>query len=335
MSTTTSPSTAGGPPPADLPHGAPRRARLRRPAWLVRNARRILWANLVAQIGIVVTGGAVRLTGSGLGCSTWPQCEPGQFTPVLHRATSFHPYVEFGNRTLTGVLAVLAVATAWVVWADRGRERPYRALGLVPLLGVAVQAVVGGLTVLVDLHPGWVAAHFLISMVLVAASTTVLVRHREGDGPPLVRAEPTVRRLSLALLPVAVAVLGLGVVATGSGPHSGDEEVAYRFALDPVLVSKVHAVSVWLFVAGTVLLVVLTRRAHPAVRGAARALLVVTLLQGVVGYVQYFTGLPGVLVAVHMLGASVFVVAVTRQLLSLRDRPTLTPDAAPSSPVRG
>ncbi|GGB96569.1 protein required for cytochrome oxidase assembly [Cellulomonas carbonis] len=283
---------------------------------------RLLWANLVAQVGIVVTGGAVRLTGSGLGCSTWPQCEPGQFAPVLHEATSLHPYIEFGNRTLTGVLGVLALLTAVVVWRRPGRSRGFRVLGLVPLVGVAVQAVVGGLTVLVDLHPAWVGSHFAISMLLVAASMALVVRHREGDGvpEPLVDARTTL--LSRALVPLGAAVVLLGVVTTGAGPHSGDAEVGYRFALDPALVARGHAASVWLFVAGVVALVVLTRPAatHERPRRAARVLLAVTLAQGAVGYVQYFTGLPELLVGVHMLGAAVLVAAQTAQVLSLRRR---------------
>jgi cytochrome c oxidase assembly protein subunit 15 len=297
-------------PPAPLP---------RRPgqAW----ERRILWTNLIAQIGIVVTGGAVRLTGSGLGCSTWPQCEPGRFTPQFQDATSWHPYIEFGNRTLTGVLAVLALATAWVIWRRRDRAPSFRLLGLVPLVGVTVQAVVGGLTVLFELHPGLVAGHFLISMALVAASTALLIRHKASDGARAAVVGPFARRLTAALVPLAVVVLVLGVVTTGSGPHSGDAEVGYRFALDPTLIARVHAGSVWLYVAGVIALVVALRRsATPSARSAAELLLTVTLLQGLIGYVQYFTGLPELLVGAHMLGASLLVVAQVNQVLSTRER---------------
>src|SRR5690606_16830511 len=112
------------------------------------------------------TGGIVRLTGSGLGCSSWPQCEPGGFTPVLHQAVSWHPYVEFGNRTLTAILAVIAFVTAWIIWRQRDRSRAFRLLGLAPFIGVVVQGVLGGLTVLVDLDPRFVGMHFLLSMAL-------------------------------------------------------------------------------------------------------------------------------------------------------------------------
>lgn len=302
-----------------------------------RWARRILWANLVAQIGIVVTGGAVRLTGSGLGCSTWPQCEPGQFAPSFHEATSWHPYIEFGNRTLTGVLGVLAVLTAWTVFRRRDRSRSFRLLGLVPLVGTVVQAVVGGLTVLLELHPGWVGAHFVLSMVLVAASRALLVRHAEGDGPPRPLVDVRTRTVSRLLVPVGAVVVVLGVITTGAGPHSGDADVPYRIALDPAEISRVHALSVWAFLAGVIALVVLTRSVTAGrVRTVNRRLLVVTLVQGAIGYVQYFTGLPEVLVGLHMLGAGLLVAVQTHQVLSLRERghaPSTTPAAPPPAAV--
>src|SRR5690606_30262164 len=133
-------------------------------------------------------------------------------------------------------------AALWVAWADRTRSQSYRVLGTVPLVGVLVQAVVGGLTVLVDLHPAVVGGHFLISMGLVAASTALLQRFDEGDGPPIPLVRPGARRLGILLVPLCAAVLVLGVVVTGSGPHSGDDEVASRFALDPAEISRMHAV---------------------------------------------------------------------------------------------
>ncbi|WP_372595109.1 heme A synthase [Actinotalea sp.] len=297
-----------------------------------RATRRIVLANLVAQVLIVVTGGAVRLTGSGLGCSTWPQCEPGQFTPVRHEATSWHPFIEFGNRTLTGVLVVIAVATAWAVWRQAGRARPLRLLALVPIVGVLVQAVLGGLTVLVQLHPALVGSHFLLSMVLVAASTQLLLRLDQPDTGARWDATGPVRAIGLLTVPLAVVMLVLGSVTTGTGPHSGDEDAPYRFALDPVAVTRAHSVSVWLYVAALVALVVLVHRSattSPLLRGRLRVLLLVTLAQGLVGYVQYFTGLPGWMVALHMLGASVLVIAQTRLVDGLRTRETPTGPPGP------
>nr|WP_298460227.1 COX15/CtaA family protein [uncultured Cellulomonas sp.] len=293
----------------------------------------MLRANLVAQMGIIVTGGAVRLTGSGLGCSTWPQCEPGSFTPVLHEATTWHPLIEFGNRTLTGVVGVIAVAVALLVVTDTRRARSYRWLGLAPLAGVIAQAVIGGVTVLLHLHPAVVGVHMLVSLGLVTVSTVLLHRSAEGDGPADPVVVPRVRAIGQALAAVAVVLLVLGVVVTGSGPHGGDEDVAYRFAVDPVLVAKLHAAAVWTFVALVVgLLVTLARTGGPArARRAATVLLGVTLAQGLVGYVQYFTGLPELLVGVHMLGAALLAAAVTWTVLTLRGRRVLAPAGAPAA----
>ena len=290
-----------------------------------RWTRPAIIANLVGQIGIVATGGAVRLTGSGLGCSTWPMCEPGEFTPSLHDASTIHPFIEFGNRTLTGVLGVLAIAVALFVWTNRSRSMPYRLLGLAPLLGVVLQAVIGGITVLVDLHPAIVGGHLLISMGLVAASAVLLDRSGEGDAPP-VSLVPRHTRVVTWLLEIAlVPMLVLGVIVTGSGPHSGDSEVGYRFALDPAHVTKFHAASVWLFLVLLVVLTVLVWRAHPPLTKARRVvglLVVVTLAQGAIGYVQYFTGLPEILVGLHMLGAAVLTAGAARVPLALRTRGT-------------
>ncbi len=303
---------------------APGTSPLRWPG-LRRWTRPVLVANLVAQTGIIVTGGAVRLTGSGLGCSTWPQCEPGQFTPVLHEATTWHPLIEFGNRTLTGVVGVVALAVALLVVTDVRRSRSFRWLGALPLVGVAIQALIGGATVLLHLHPAVVGVHMLVSLALVAVSTLLLFRSGEGDGPPVRLVAPRVRATGQALAAVAVVLLVLGVVVTGSGPHGGDEDVAYRFAVDPVAVAKAHAAAVWAFVALVVVLLVgLARTGGPdRARRAAVVLLVVTLAQGLVGYVQYFTGLPELLVGVHMLGAALLTAAVTWSVLTLRERPAL------------
>jgi len=282
-------------------------------------------ANLVGQIAIIVTGGAVRLTGSGLGCSTWPECEPGQFTPQVHDATSIHPFIEFGNRTVSGVLVVVALVVALLVTFDRRRPAAYRRLGLVPVVGVLVQAVIGGITVLVDLHPAIVGSHLLISMALVAFSTWLVVRTREGDGPAVPLVDRTTRTLVRVLVALTVAVLVLGVVVTGAGPHSGDDEVGYRFDVDPWLMAKLHAASVWAFVAVLVAVLVLLRRRGVSGRPwtAALVLLGVTLGQGLVGYVQLFTGLPIGLVNLHMLGAALLASAVTFFVGSLRTRATV------------
>jgi len=302
VSTTTPPAPAAPAPPV----GAPPRL------------RRLAWANLVAQVGIIVTGGAVRLTGSGLGCSTWPQCEPGRFTPVLRPETPGHAFIEFGNRTLTGVLAVVALALLVVAWRDRDLPTWYRRLAVVPLAGVAAQAVIGGLTVLADLHPAVVGLHMVVSLVLVAASTALVVLAGRGLERRSV-ARPTLLAAQ-ALLGVGAVLMVLGTVTTGAGPHGGDEEVAYRYAVDPVLAAKAHAGAVWAFVLLVLACLWLLRRegADGAVRRAWLVLLGVTLAQGLVGYVQYFTGLPEVLVGVHLLGTGALTAALTWAYCRLR-----------------
>lgn len=284
---------------------------------------RLTWglavANLVAQIGIIVTGGAVRLTGSGLGCSSWPMCEPGSFTPVFREATSIHPYIEFGNRTLTGVLSVIAVALLVAMYRRRptaSRPAGLRRLAWLPLAGIALQAVVGGVTVWYDLHPAIVGSHMLISLALVAVSAYLVVRLRAADAPARPLTPPRLRALPWVVALVATAVVVLGTVVTGTGPHAGDADEPFRYALDPLIVTRVHSASVWLFVAvvvaGAVWLV--RRRDDADLAGARRAwwgLLAVTAVEGLIGYTQYFTGLPELLVGLHMLGAALVVTAAT------------------------
>lgn len=284
-----------------------------------RWAGRLLWLNLVVEIGIVVTGGLVRLTGSGLGCPTWPQCVPGSYTPVVHQAEGYHKYIEFGNRTLTGVVGIAALAVLVVVW----RRTRLRRLALLLVVGVGVQAVLGGITVLTGLHPTTVALHFMVSMALIALSVLLLLGAREGDGAPQLLVPVTVQRLAWLLAGVGAVVLLLGTVVTGSGPHSGDADEPARFALDPRTISWLHADMVLLFVGLLVgvLVALALVRAPAAARRWGWWLLAVTLAQGVVGYVQYGTGLPVPLVMLHMLGASLLTVALTGLLVSLRHRP--------------
>ncbi|TDE90293.1 cytochrome oxidase assembly protein [Occultella glacieicola] len=304
-------------------------------------------ANLIGQILIIGTGGAVRLTGSGLGCSTWPQCEPGQFAPTFHEAATYHPFVEFGNRTMSGVLVAISAAVVLLVFTQERagvtpvRDRGFRRLALVPLIGVLVQAVVGGITVLIELHPVIVGSHFLLSAALVWVSTVLLLRWREGDGAPVSVVAPAVRVLGRVLAALAGLVVVLGVVVTGAGPHSGDDEVGYRFAVDPLLVTRFHSGTVWVFVGVLGLLLVALYRARPQADvpdGAAAlvtarrrgwVLVAVTALQGAIGYYQYFNGLPELVVGMHLVGSALLIVATTVAVFGLRIRP-VTPAAAGS-----
>ncbi len=275
--------------------------------------------NLVVQVGIVVTGGLVRLTASGLGCPTWPECVPGSFTPTVEQELGIHPVIEFGNRTLTGVVGVAALAVVVLLLLFRRRLVGY---GAAVLLGTGLQAVLGGITVLTGLHPATVAAHFLVSAALVAVSTALLLRLHEPDGPRRRLLPRPLRLLSAALVVVGAATVVLGTLVTGSGPHSGDAAVPVRFDIEPRAISTVHAESVVLFLGLLVgLLCALHAVGVPALlRRRAWQLLAVTLAQGGIGYVQYFTGLPRALVNLHMLGACLLVVALVALVLAGRDR---------------
>ena len=276
--------------------------------WLGARLWPLAWATLVANVVLVVTGGAVRLTGSGLGCPTWPRCTLTSFTP--HGALDVHSAIEFGNRLLTFVLVVIAVATFVAAWVSRRRD--VRLLAFVLALGIPAQAIIGGVTVLTDLNPWVVSFHLLCSLAIIGVS--VLFLHRlSGFGPG-----PSPRPLrTLAWLAFAAAwvVLYLGTVVTGSGPHAGDADAA-RNGLDPLQVSQLHADFVFLFLG-------LCAGLYFAVRVCGlstlplRALLVVIVLQGGVGFVQYFTDLPVVLVAFHMLGAALVSASVTWVLVSV------------------
>lgn len=288
------------------------------PKWLTA----LFWLNLACQVGIVVTGGLVRLTGSGLGCPEWPRCTTDSLTPTRHQEQSWHKYIEFGNRTLTGVLSIVALALLIGIIVGAPQRKGLRLPTGLVLAGIALQAIVGGITVLTGLNPAIVAAHFLISMLLVAASAWLVWRGREGDSPAELVVRPGLWRLGQGIAAFTVVVLLLGTLVTGSGPHSGDADEPARLGLDPRTISWIHADAVMLFI-GLVVAMIVAVRLTAAGTNAPRAwtaVLVVTLAQGVIGYVQYFTGLPWLVVLLHMLGASLLVVAVTWALLSLRVR---------------
>ncbi len=289
-------------------------------------ARRIFAAAVVGQVLLVLTGGLVRLTSSGLGCPTWPQCVPGSYTPVAHQAQSFHKYIEFGNRTLSFALAAVAVLCVLAAWRQRPRRRRLVGLAALQLLGIPAQAVVGGVTVLTDLNPAAVACHLLASMLLVAAAVMLYERSGEGDGParPLARTE--IRALGWAQLALGALVLVAGTVVTGSGPHAGDEK-ARRFGFDPKDVAFLHADLVFLLVGVALALAVTLRVADgPAVaKSRQRVVLAVLVAQGVLGYVQYFTKLPTAEVALHMVGACLTLITAIRVIYGLRTRDVAEP----------
>nr|WP_246319326.1 COX15/CtaA family protein [Nocardioides kongjuensis] len=272
----------------------------------------LAWANLVANIVIVVTGGAVRLTASGLGCPTWPKCTDESYT--AHSALGIHGVIEFGNRLLTYVLLVIALACVVAAWRRAGRVR---ALALVVLGGIPAQAIVGGITVLTDLNPWIVAFHLLVSMAMVGVCVWLV---DDLTGPTRSIASDVTRRLAWATFAAGWVVLWLGTVVTGSGPHSGDLD-SRRTGLDPEVVSHVHGVSVGVLVVLTLsLLLVARRHGDRWVATFAGVLLGVELAQGLLGYVQFFTDLPEILVGTHMLGAALVAAGLARVVVTTRPR---------------
>lgn len=294
-------------------------ARRTPPSWALTWMRPAAVASLVVNILIVVTGGVVRLTGSGLGCPTWPRCTEQSFVP--HRALGIHSAIEFSNRMLTFVVAAVAVATLVLAW--RYGRRSVLRLAFLLALGVPAQAVIGGITVLTDLNPWFVSFHLLVSLAMVGLAVVLIRRLGEGDGPPRLIVPAGVAWLTRAVFAVGWVVLYVGTVVTGSGPHAGDVK-APRNGLDPRLLTQLHTDVVFLLLGLTLaaVLVLRTAGAPRTVQRAAATLLVVELAQGVVGFVQYFTDLPVVLVAVHLLGASLLSAAMTWLLVSVRERTT-------------
>jgi cytochrome c oxidase assembly protein subunit 15 len=284
--------------------------------------RTVTWwagATLVANTLIILTGGLVRLTGSGLGCPTWPRCTDESFVP--HRELGFHGVIEFGNRMLTYVLIAVVIAMVVAIWRWSGTTRSLRGLAVVIAAGVPFQGVIGGITVLTDLNPWIVALHLLLSLGLVALSVRLLLAVR-GDRPTAA-GSPFV----LATYAVVWVTVYLGTVVTGAGPHAGDLQ-SPRNGLDPQTMSHVHAASVYLLVALTVVCI---GRSRGVVRRAAVVLLGVELAQGLIGFVQYFTDLPIALVAAHLVGAAVLVAAATRLLLTEPVATTAQPESTPAA----
>ncbi|HEU4425543.1 MAG TPA: COX15/CtaA family protein [Pilimelia sp.] len=289
--------------------------------------RRLAFASIVANVGIVVTGGAVRLTGSGLGCPTWPRCTDASY--VVSPEMGIHGAIEFGNRLLTFAVGLIAMAGLVAALLHRPRRRSVIWLAALVFLGIPAQAVVGGFTVLTDLNPWVVGGHFLVSMGVIAAAYAFWRRTGEGDGPATATVAPPLRSLAWLVTTVCAAVLAAGVIVTGSGPHSGDAG-AKRTGLDPESVSQVHADLVFLLVGLSVALWFALRAtgAPVAARRAAAVLIGVEVAQGVVGFVQYFLHLPALAAALHMLGACLVWLATLAVLFATRVRGGADPPPA-------
>ena len=263
---------------------------------------------LFAQCAIVITGGAVRLTGSGLGCPTWPECTAGSYKPVPHQAQGqLHAWIEFGNRLLTFVLFIAALIC--LIIAVRRKIKKFQfnhsrsiKLALGQVLGIFGQAILGGITVLTNLNPIPVAGHFLLSMVLISGAYSL--RRTQIDKPGFAtQMDAMTSVLFRVILTITALVLVVGTVVTGSGPHAGDEN-AQRFAFDVRTVSWIHADLVIALIAITFATLIFSRfNQKQNVFRKLRVVFAIQLSQGLIGYVQYFTGVPEILVGLHMLGA--------------------------------
>ncbi len=328
---------------------------MRQPGTLLRLAL----ASLIANVLIVVTGGAVRLTGSGLGCPTWPSCTEDSLTPTPEYAA--HGVIEFANRQLTFVLSAVVLATLVVAVLARRQVR----LAALVAAGIPAQAVLGGITVLTGLNPWTVAAHFLLSMVIIAVAFALWWRLREDPGPGLPAAgstglgtaglgtaglgaaglgSATARTAGQAALRVAAALivaltaltLVIGTVVTGSGPHAGDAGATDRIDLDPASVSQLHADVVLLLIGLSLGFAVLARAAGASarLRQAGWLLVGVELAQGLIGFTQYFTHVPALLVGIHMLGACLVWLAALNVLAHTRAAPARA-DAVLTKPMAG
>ena len=270
-----------------------------------KTLRRLSSLMVFTQSAIVITGASVRITGSGLGCSTWPECTPGSFTPTPDQPESpLHAWIEFGNRLLTFILLLNALLL--MISILRNRRSELRILGLIQILGILAQGVLGGITVLTGLNPATVSAHFLLSIVLIAAALSLRQR-AHGKTPTDIKLAPLTRRLARLTLALTALVIFAGTIVTGSGPHAGDD-LAERFNLDPRMMSWIHADLVIALIGVTVAMLIAVRLGEAEITRSswgvsARNFLIICLAQGLIGYTQYFTGLPELLVGFHILGS--------------------------------
>lgn len=285
------------------------------PAQVDRRVRVFAWLSFVAEVLIIGTGGAVRLTGSGLGCPTWPRCTPDSLvnTPEM----GIHGIIEFGNRTLTGLVGILALAVVVLVWRMRHERRVLFVLSLIVLGGIVAQAIVGGITVLTGLNPFIVGFHYVASVSLVAVCAAFLVRMYQPAGPRTLAVPRWFAGLVHATTGVLALTIVFGVLTTGAGPHSGDE-ASVRNGFDAQILEHVHAWPGYALFALTLVVVVAAWRLRLPVRRWATALLAVELVQIAVGLYQARNGLPEIAVGTHMVLAALAAATMTVVVLRLK-----------------
>jgi heme a synthase len=330
------PAGAGAPPRA----GSPPLRRLVDAVWAPSpvSMRRIALAGVISTAVIIATGAAVRLSDSGLGCPDWPQCTRSSLVAAHTRGDPmFHTWIEFGNRMVTVLVTVVAVAVLIAAWRFRpgGRRRTDLVwLGAAQPAGIVAQIVLGGIVVLTKLNPATVSLHFMVSIAVVAAAVALHVRCTEGTAParPLVRAD--LRLLGFAEVAVVALMLAAGTVVTGTGPLAGAGDVP-RYHLPLEGVTQFHADIGWLLGGITVALAVGLRMTGAPERVTRLGWLVLALIvaQGAIGYTQYFSGLPAGLVWVHVCGSLLIWIAALRLMFAMRDRGPLIPPESGSGPA--
>lgn len=283
----------------------------------------IAWLAVITNGGIAVTGATVRVSGSGLGCATWPQCQPGSMVPVSRSGlAAFHQAVEFTNRTLTGAVLIpsLGIFLALLL-ARAGRPRLTLLAAVLPF-GVLVQAVWGGITVRTGLAWWTVAPHLLVSLALLFVAIVVLVRVRETDAPSVPVVPRPLQILARATVGVLVLLCAAGTLVTAAGPHGGDSATP-RLDIPVERLAQLHADLMFAYLGLLIAMTVgfLAVRAPRRLMRRAVILIAVTGAQGTIGLVQYFTGVPEALVVAHVLGAVLLVSAAATVALAVRVRP--------------
>lgn len=296
--------------------------------------RHVTIAALVALAIIIVTGAAVRLTNSGLGCDDWPNCSNERFVDVSSR----HAAIEQINRLFTGVVGAAAIAAVLGAFVRVPRRRDLTVLSLLVAGGVVANAVLGGISVLVDLHPLAVQGHLLLSMALIVIGTVLVRRAGEPDRVPReVVVSTNTQRLAQGLFALTWVAVFTGTLVTGAGPHAGDEN-AERLDLDIPAVARLHGATV--IAAISVALVIAWRRrgaqnADRALTPAISTWLFAGVLQAGVGYVQYFNDVPELLVGIHVAGATLVMWATTQVVLDTTRPNADADDAAPGAVLVG
>lgn len=285
-----------------------------------RSVRIAGWVSLITEILIIGTGGAVRLTGSGLGCK-WPLCAPDSIAPLP--GMGLHAYVEFGNRMMSGVVSLAALAVLILIWRLRRQRRDLFVMGWIVMAGILLQALVGGITVLGHLNPDVIGFHFLASIALVVVASAFLVRAYSVPGPRR-RAVPRWHAVFVDITAVlTVITLLLGVVTSESGPHSGNVDVTHHL-FNPMVMAHVHSFPGYAMLAVTILLVVTAGRLRLPTLNWSIVLLVLLLVQIPLGVYQARNGLPAVAVGAHMILAGLISAVMTVLLLRHREPVTAT-----------